>query len=104
MSKKNLGHRVRYSMMKVRANTWAALFLMKGFSGWELSSCAGRRQSQEKEKKEKEKEKEEPIRRRRGGGAWRWYLRLEPLHQRLSDQLLLSCTQTSVSATHTGRR
>lgn len=35
------------------------------------------------------------------GWNWFWYLTLEPLHQGLSDELLLSCTQTSVSATQT---
>ena len=41
MSKKNLGHRVRYYMTKVRANTCAALLRMKGFSGWLFISWTG---------------------------------------------------------------
>lgn len=37
MSKKNLGHLVRYSVTKSKAKTWAALFRMKVFSGWGFS-------------------------------------------------------------------
>lgn len=45
MSKKNLGHLVRYSVTKSKAKTWAALFRIKVFSGWGFSIWQSEKQS-----------------------------------------------------------
>lgn len=45
MSKKNLGHLVRYSVTKSKAKTWAALFRIKVFSGWGFSIWQKEKQS-----------------------------------------------------------